>query len=134
MTFKTLSVFQIHFVINEDAKLGLVSPAGKPEIEEDKRLLCVEKYLPSEFWNYMSCRAKNISSTWWEDCLPPDVDTGVITKCARSKEGSDLLEKNISLNAELKLLYGPAYLINNQEIYGGKGAPTRNELKAIIKR
>ena len=124
---------QVHFLAASSVR-GFDARGGIAEVEECMRSVCVQKYYPHLFWDYLICRSGRSFSTWWEDCLPPNIDTEVIGKCARSKEGSDLLEKNISLNKELQLLFGPAYLVNNQEIHGGKGAPTRTELKAIIKR
>jgi hypothetical protein len=124
---------QVHFLAAGSIG-GFEARGGIAEVEECLRGVCVQKYYPQSFWDYIICRAGRSSSTWWEDCLPVNINTEAISKCARSKEGADLLEKNISLNKELQLLYGPAYLVNNQEIYGGKGVPARAELKAIIKR
>ena len=124
---------QVHFLAAGSAN-KFEAKGGVAEVEEYLRGVCVRKYYPKAFWDYIICRSGRSFSTWWEDCLPADIDAQVISKCARSREGAELLEKNISLNKELQLLYGPAYLVNNREIYGGKGAPTKNELKAIIKR
>ncbi|MDD5654973.1 MAG: hypothetical protein PHR91_04945, partial [Candidatus Omnitrophica bacterium] len=124
---------QVHFLAAGSAN-KFEAKGGVAEVEEYLRGVCVREYYPKAFWDYIICRSGRSLSTWWEDCLPADINAQAISKCARSREGAELLEKNISLNKELQLLYGPAYLVNNREIYGGKGAPTKDELKAIIKR
>jgi len=121
----------IHFLAVFDDK-GFDAAKGLVEVEEYKRSLCVQKYYPNEFWHYISCRAGNIGSSWWQDCVG-GVDENKISVCARSKEGEDLLKENIRLNKELKVLLGPVYLLNNQEVFSTQGAPTKKELKKILK-
>jgi len=106
---------------------------GEAEVEEDLRSVCVQKYYPQGFWNYIICRANNIDSSWWEDCAAK-MDLNKIKTCARSDEGKALLKKNSSLPQELKVMFGPVYLLDNQSIFATKGAPSKEELKKIIKR
>ncbi|MBU1998406.1 MAG: hypothetical protein ABIG46_08350 [Candidatus Omnitrophota bacterium] len=105
---------------------------GQSEIEEDLRSLCVRKIYPALFWNYISCRAKNIKSAWWEDCLGQDARK--IKKCAQSQEGQSLLEENIKTNSEIGILYGPTYIANNKEVFGSKGIPSAEDLKKVLKQ
>jgi 5'-nucleotidase len=109
------------------------APKGSPEIEEDLRAVCVKKYHPGLFTGYITCRAENILSSWWDDCLK-GVDYAKIKSCARSAEGEQLLEENIRINSELKVMFGPTYLLDNQEVFSSKGVPTKDELKKILKR
>lgn len=123
---------QVHFLAtyeegNFDAKNDNI------EVEEYRRGVCVQRYYPQEYWNYIACRAKNIGSSWWEDCLS-NLDSSRIKSCARSGESEELLRKNIGLNKELGIMFGPTYLLDNQEVFSSKGAPSREELKKIIKR
>ena len=106
---------------------------GDLEMEEYQRCVCVQKHFPEYFWDYLSCRSKNIYSSWWEDCLGK-YNSSIIKTCARSEEGMLLLKENINLNGQLQLMFGPAYLIDNQQIFSSKGAPSREELKKILKR
>ena len=123
---------EIHFLaIGEANKFD--ASHGEAEIEEDLRGVCVKKYYPQAFWDYISCRSKNIGSTWWQDCAA-NLDANKITSCARGDEGKTLLRENTGLNKELHLMTGPSYLLENQEIFGSKGAPSKEELKRIIKR
>ncbi|MDD2680301.1 MAG: hypothetical protein PHO03_05855 [Candidatus Omnitrophica bacterium] len=106
---------------------------GDTEIEEDLRALCVQRYYPKGFWDYITCRAKKINSSWWEDCAG-GMDFKKIKSCARSPEGSGLLKENSSLGRELKIMFGPAYLMDNQEIFSSKGALSKEELKKKLKK
>ena len=122
---------RVHFLAIEqegqfDAKNGV------SEVEECLRSVCVQKYYPNEFWGYLSCRARNISSSWWEECIGRP-DAAPVSVCAKGEEGKMLLRENIRSNKELNILLGPAYLLDNQQIFGSRGAPRKEELDVIIK-
>jgi hypothetical protein len=57
-----------------------------------------------------------------------------IRTCARSEEGAGLLRENTALNKELKIMFGPTYLIDNQEIFSTQGIPSKEELRKILGR
>ncbi|MFA6357570.1 MAG: hypothetical protein WCY09_02750 [Candidatus Omnitrophota bacterium] len=122
----------LHFLIVEDAQ-GFTAKHGALEVEECLRGACVQKYYPKVFWNYLTCRSKKIDSSYWDDCLNaaqlPEIRT-----CARGPEGIKLLKENISLSKELQIMFGPTYLLNNQEIFSLRDVPKKEELKKIIKR
>jgi hypothetical protein len=122
----------VHFLATE-RNGGFDAVKGILEVEEDSRCACVQKYYPKEFFNYLISRSKNINSSWWEDSLA-NLDTQVIKNCARGQEGAGLLKDNIKLNKELKVMFGPSYLTDNQEIFGTKGVPSKEEFKKIFKR
>jgi len=126
--------FQLHFVAGEDLqKGGFVSPMGLPEIEEDKRTLCVDKYLPQRFWEYLICRSAQVGSTWWEDCLKGSPkQLPAIKECARGQESDELLKDNIKLTADLNIPYGPLFLLNNKEVFGMTPETTIEELERYI--
>jgi hypothetical protein len=123
----------VHFLALE--KNGEFEAAkGKPEVEEDMRSVCVYKYYPKIFYDYISCRAENIHSAWWEDCLAKGADREKISTCAKGPEGKALLLENIGLTKELRVMFGPAYLMDNQEVFGTSGVPSREELKKTLGR
>jgi hypothetical protein len=123
---------QIHFLaVPQDQ--GFDAPKGTPEIEDDLRAVCVQKYYPGQFWHYLECRAGNAESSWWDGCLT-GCDSEKIKTCAKTEEGKTLLRENISLNKELGIMFGPTYLLENQEVFSSAGVPTKEELKQIIKR
>ena len=122
----------VHFLVAE-RNGGLSASRGIGEVEEDLRALCVQKLYPDMFWGYITCRAKNIESSWWEDCLG-DYDAGKVKACARSNESYKLLKDNIAINKEIQAMVGPAYLMNNQEIFATQGVPSKEELAKTIKK
>jgi len=122
----------LHFLVIFDNGV-IKSSYGEAESEEYLRLVCMQKYYPQNFWEYLSCRAKNIESSWWEDCLG-SADKDKIKICARGQEGIDLLKENSKLNQELNILSGPTYLLDNQEVFSSNGVPLKEEFKKIIRR
>ncbi|MFH1457604.1 MAG: hypothetical protein ABIG31_00305 [Candidatus Omnitrophota bacterium] len=122
----------LHFLATEE-KGRFDAAKGEPEIEEYLRAVCVQKYYPQNFWDYVQCRVKNINSTWWDDCAVT-LDTHKIKTCAKGDEGKSLLRDHVGTNKELRILFGPAYLLDNQEIFSSNGVPSKEELKGIIKR
>lgn len=106
---------------------------GDLEIEEDLRSVCVQKYYPQYFWEYLNCRAQNPLTSWWDDCAQK-MDVNKIKLCSKGSEGNSLLEENIKLGKELEVMFGPIYLMDNQEIFSSKGIPSAEELKEILKQ
>lgn len=123
---------EVHFLAVE-TQGRFATPNGNLEAEEDLRAVCLKEYHPEGFWDYISCRSKNINSSWWEDCLS-GFEAAKIKSCARAKEAAGLLNKNTALNKELQIISGPTYLLDNQEVFSSKGAPAKDELRKIIKR
>jgi hypothetical protein len=121
----------VHFLAGfENDKL--FAKEGSAEAEEYLRGVCINKYYPGYFWNYITCRSKNIRSSWWQDCLP-DYDFEKIKACSQGQEGIDLLRENIALNSELGILQGPTYVLDNQEVFSSVQVPTKEEFRTIIK-
>ena len=106
---------------------------GDSETEEDLRAVCVQKYYPKSFWDYITCRAKNINSSWWDDCAA-GLDSNKIKSCARGAEGRALLKENCRLSQELKIMFGPTYLLDNQEVFSSRGPFSKEELKKKLRK
>lgn len=123
----------IHFLVVRTKEGKLDAAHGEQEVEESLRSVCIQKYYPQDFWNYISCRAGNINTSWWDSCLGRK-DTEIIKVCAQGEEGKNLVEQNISLNKELEVMFGPTYLMDNREIFSSNGVPTKEELRSILKR
>jgi hypothetical protein len=120
----------IHFLaVEQEGKFD--AQRGNIEVEEYWRQVCVQKYYPEYFWDYLTCRTKNINSSWWEDCLS-NVDSTKIKSCAKGEEGKALLKENISLNKALMVMFGPVFLLDNQEVFVSQGVPDKNEIEKII--
>lgn len=125
---------RVHFLaIEGDSGFDSLNGGGFA-IEEYLRAVCVEKYYPEHFWDYISCRAKKNNSSWWEDCLG-SYDTTRIKNCAKCEEGNALLRENTGLNKELQIKLGPTYLIDNYEIFSSQGGvPLKETFKKVLKR
>ncbi|MDP3142882.1 MAG: hypothetical protein Q8N14_02905 [Candidatus Omnitrophota bacterium] len=125
--------FQLHFVVWEDTQRGFISPMGAGEIEEDKIALCVGKYMPAKFWGYMFCRSGNMKSNRWEDCLKIDEkNLSKIEACAKGNESKELLRADIVLTNELRIPYGPLFLLENKEVFGIAENTSVEELERFI--
>jgi 5'-nucleotidase len=122
----------LHFLVVEKDK-DFEAKGGRLEVEECLRGVCVQKYYPKEFWDYLACRAKNINSSWWEDCLI-QADAQKIRNCARGEEGRSLLKENIALNKEVQVSLGLSYLLDNHQIFSTRGVPSKEELRKIIRK
>ena len=124
---------ELHYLAFEK-KDGFSAPGGLPELEEDVRQLCLKKHNPDKFWDYALCRSRSQESTWWDICAEGlGIEPKVIKGCSLSEEGFSLLSENISLNKELEISSGPAYLSENNRIFATKGAPKVEELEKILK-
>ncbi|MCU0666595.1 MAG: hypothetical protein MUF05_05840 [Candidatus Omnitrophica bacterium] len=121
---------RLHFLAIQN-QAGFDAMQGNLEVEEYLRAVCVEKYYPDQYWDYVLCRSKNLNSSWWQDCLT-GADQEKIHSCATTGEGKDLLSQNISLSQQLRIMMGPAYLLNNQQIFSLKQPLTNKQLKEII--
>jgi 5'-nucleotidase len=122
----------LHFLtVEKDA--GFDAQYKEAEVEEYLRGVCVQKYYPEKFWDYLICRANNIHSSYWDDCLG-GVDSLRIKSCAREAEGINLLKENTRLNKQLQISSGPSYLLDNQEIFSSRGVPSKEELRKILKK
>jgi hypothetical protein len=124
---------KLHFLALEE-KDKFEAAKGMGEVEEYLRCICMEKYYPNLFWDYIICRTKNIESSWWEDCLVDSNAAAKVKTCAKGPEGKLLLRDNIKLNKEIQVMFGPIYLLDNQDIFGTAGEPSKEELKRILKR
>lgn len=122
----------LHFLVSEK-KEGLAANDGNFEKEEYLRAVCVNKYYPEKFWNYLICRSKQLQSAYWEDCLG-GADAQNVKVCARGPEGINLLNENTSLNKQLQISSGPSYLLDNQEIFSSLGVPGKDEIREILKK
>lgn len=124
---------QVHFLaIEKESKFEAAK--GALETEEYLRSVCIKKYYPEAFWGYITCRAKNNQSSWWDNCLASGIDASLIKTCATGKEGENLLKENIALNKELQVMLGPTYLVDNREIFSTQGVPTKEDFRKIFKK
>lgn len=125
--------FELHF-LGLKAQDKVITPNGLPEFEEDLRSICVMNKYPDKLWDYLSCRVKNIQSSWWDSCLYScGMNINLIKQCSNSSEGMSLLLDNVSLSSELSIRASGVFLLDNQEIFSTVKTPKKEELERIIK-
>jgi len=94
---------------------------GQPEAEEDMRQLCVKKYFPEEFGDYLRLRNEEVKSTLWEKpALGAGVDPARIVACVY-QEGQRLLLENSLKARELKISASPTFLWENRYLFFDAG-------------
>jgi hypothetical protein len=124
---------RLNFLAVEDPELGLIAKGDKYEIEEFLRCACVNKYYPDKMQDYLSCRLSDIASSWWDNCAVKfSIDPAKIKTCAQADEGLALLKDFIKLTQELEVVFGPTFLVNNQEIFSSEGIPNIEELEDLF--
>lgn len=124
----------INFLAIKDPATGFIAKGGKYEVEEYLRSACINKYYPDKIWYYLSCRFADIESSWWDDCISKiGMDPLKIKGCAQTQEGKSLLEEFTKLTEELEVVFGPTFVINNQEIFSSDGVPTVEEMEKLFR-
>jgi hypothetical protein len=124
---------RLNFLAVTDPQLGLIAKGGKYELEEFLRSACVAKYYSDKLFHYISCSFTEVGGKWWDDCAQNlGIDREKIKACAQSEEGRAYLEDFIKLTQELEIVFGPTFLINNQEISSFEHVPTVEELENMF--
>ncbi len=124
----------IHLVGALDAVSGRVAaPGGQREVEEGQLYACVEAIYPKEAWQYLNCRLANADSLFWDNCLAGGRrQAEKIATCARGNEGREFYLRKIRLAEELKIAYGPLFLLDNVEIFGVSPDSTLNDILKVL--
>lgn len=113
----------IHYIITEQTpnpsdpqSAALSSLHGPSELEEDLRQVCVQKYFPDRFPDYLLERAKNFQSSLWDQTAAKILGQESIQKiqeCVAGEAKAILLE-NSQLTKELNIHTSPTVLWENQ--------------------
>lgn len=92
---------------------------GESEVGEDIRQLCIKKYFPEKFFDYLLLRNKDIRSADWQ---VPAEEAGVgieaIKNSALNEEGKTLLKEDIKKAEELNISSSPTFLYENRVLIG----------------
>lgn len=114
--------FNLFFIADENNG-QFQSLHGQPEVDEDTRQLCVIKYYPEAFMDYILCINKDAANLPWESCLNENkMDVNKIKTCSSGEEGKKLLSENIK-EAEKYQVTGSPTLIINEVVYQGQRTP-----------
>ncbi len=113
----------IHYIITEQIptpsdpqSATLSSLHGPSELEEDFRQVCVQKYFPDHFADYLLERSKNFQSSLWDQTAAKTLGQESIQKiqeCVAGEAKAILLE-NSQLTKELNIHTSPTVLWENQ--------------------
>lgn len=123
-----------HYVIYENyqgggadyclAKGKYCSMHGIAEVNQDVRELCLYKYQPAKFWDYLekvntNCTVQNIETCWESEAKSLGINTSQIKTCL-TKEAETLLAKEVELDKKYNVTGSPAVFINGTEYQGGR--------------
>ncbi|HQP91150.1 MAG TPA: hypothetical protein PLU24_00560 [Candidatus Omnitrophota bacterium] len=128
---------RFHFLAVSDVKEKgkfLARYGDEAELEELRRIACIDNLYKDQVYDYLICRSNNMGSSWWDGCLDPSkVDLGKIRSCATSEAGRTVFSGYTKLTQDLKIASGPTFIIDNVEIIGMDKVPSlENFEKAVI--
>jgi glutaredoxin len=99
---------------------------GIDELKEDVRELCIYKYEPQKYWDFLmgvnkKCNVQDVEICWEGVAKEWEIDTTQVKNCQKN-EALSLLEKEVELNEKYGVTGSPALLINGT-IYQGSRTP-----------
>lgn len=99
---------------------------GIAELNQDVRELCIYKYQPEKFWDYImavntKCTVTDIETCWSGVAKDKGVDVAKTTTCQKN-EAIALLANEVSLNEKYKVSGSPMLVINGAEFNGARTA------------
>lgn len=99
---------------------------GIDELKEDIRELCIYKYQPEKFWDYIisvnkKCNLQDIEICWEGVAKEEEIDTTMVKNCQKN-EATDLLAKEVELNKKYNITGSPDLVINGVNYSGSRTA------------
>jgi len=93
--------FELAYIVSKNGE-EFSSLHGEKEISQNVRELCVSKYYPSKFWDFVSkinnsCTIENIDNCWQNSANELGIDLNKIEACQAS-ETNDLLNEQLALS------------------------------------
>lgn len=109
-----------------DSENKYCSMHGVGELNQGVRELCVFKYQPDKFWDFVmaaneKCDSTNVDECWEQVAKDVGIDTEGVKTC-QSTEALALLEEEVKLNEQYTVTGSPTILIN-EKAYEGDRAP-----------
>jgi len=113
-----------NYCLDKDNKY--CSMHGIQELNQDVREICVEKYQPDKFWNFVKainakCTAQNVDSCWEAVAQTAGVNVANVKTCQKN-EALTLLEQEVQLGKKYGISGSPQLVINDKEFTGSRGA------------
>lgn len=118
--------YEVHYIASETTDGGFNSLHGPYEADEDMVQLCVKKYSPDVWFDYIYCRSTNgVKNIDWKGCAEETgVDVASVETCFDGGEGANLLREDIKIAQELGIGASPTWLTNNRYQFSGIDAET----------
>ena len=145
---KNKADISLHYIVSKDANGKFSSLHGDQELHQDIRELCVKKYQPDKFWDFVDqidqkATAQNVDTKWERIAKSLGIDTAKIKDCQKN-EGDTLLNQEFALTnkeypvqdpsrhrgQEKVTILGSPTLVINGTIYDGQR--TSNDFKTAI--
>jgi hypothetical protein len=125
---------KLHFLWRATNDDGSFIPSGSAfELEELKRVACVDAISPERLLDYLVCRNEQAGSSWLDDCFEKTgLDMKQIKACALGAEGQKQMQAHLALSASLGINAGPTFIVENKEIFSIQDVPTIEELEMIV--
>ncbi len=97
---------------------------GVNEVKQDVRELCVYKYYPQKYWDYVynidrECNVGDINTCWQGPAKKLGISLNKIEKCAKD-EGLKLLANEVALDKKYNVVGSPTLIINGVQYEGGR--------------
>lgn len=99
---------------------------GIQELNQDVRELCVYKYEPAKYWDFVdkankNCTSANVDECWEEQATAAGVNVSQ-TKTCQADEATDLLATEVELNEKYGVTGSPTLVINETKFTGSRTA------------
>lgn len=140
--FQLLKVFQeqhkdyhifLNFIVVRDKEGRLMSRGGDSEVEEFRRIACIQKMYPDQLFDYLICRSPQKGLSWWGDCaLESKIDSMQIKECVVSEYGRAAFDEHIALSEEFQIINGPTFIVENKEIFSIVNVPSLKEFEETV--
>jgi len=97
---------------------------GRGEINQDVREICLSKYQPDKFWQFVEkinskTNSSNVDGQWKAIAQELKINVATIEKCEKN-EAKTLLQKEVELNRKYGVQGSPTLIINEVEYQGGR--------------
>lgn len=124
---------RLNFLVIRNKDGEFVSRGGASEIEEFRRIACIDHLYHEELFNYLICRSRQKGLSWWGECaIESHIDTLQLKACVSSEGGRADFQARIALPEELQIINGPTFIIDNREIFAIVNVPALEEFEKTV--
>ncbi|HHD92623.1 MAG TPA: hypothetical protein ENL06_03330 [Candidatus Portnoybacteria bacterium] len=119
--------FRIDYIVGKDQKNNFSSLHGEQELHQDVRELCVQKYSPNKFLDFVEkinqqCSPKNADQCWEKVAQQANLDQQQIEQC-QNKENNNLLNQEM-VSSQKEYLVDDSTRFNGAKKSSITGSPT----------